>query len=96
MRKNFNECCECPFFKKENEENGMCQLRDVPISCDARCHFLQGSNELDEKQAEKILLYHQIWRRHNGKKPMKMVNGTLIGLAIDVALNALRKNLNKE
>ena len=85
-------CKECPFLRNAHNKSlgnyKHCWIAQYGRMPDDECYFLDIEHNLDNRQAEKILSYHNKWRR--GKKGKK-VNGFLVGLAITEAIRCLRK-----
>lgn len=85
-------CKECPFLRNGHDKSlgyyKHCWIAQYGRMPNDECYFLEMGHDLNNRQAAKVLSYHNKWRR--GKK-RKMVSGFLIGLAINQSLRCLRK-----
>lgn len=89
MNQYFSKCRECPFFKQVKGRNyGTCYISKSNVKIENDCEYTEFGKDLDLNQAIKVLHYHQKWRR--GCK-IQMVSPSLTGMAIDVALQTMRK-----
>lgn len=87
-------CGECPLFKyKDSDGYWICDINEcLVVDCLTKCVFRQQS-ELTEEQAIKIL---QCAQKYGRGEEMNMPPLTLLGLAIDTAIQVLRQNIKEE
>lgn len=85
-------CGQCSFIRNEDIDGyGICVITKRECNCGDKCFFTERN--MNDAEALKILHYAQKWRR--GYK-CKMPRPTLFGMAIDKAINIIRKELRNE
>ena len=82
------KCNDCPFFRKINKF-GACELNGYTFRKEDICLYEDRKLfNLKPRAAEKVLHYHQKWRRGAN---IKMLSPVLTGKAVDTAIRELRK-----
>ena len=91
MRK-YIYCGECSFLRYEDIDGyGICLITKRECNCGDTCFCLD--RKMNKTETVKILHYAQKWRR--GYK-CEMPKPVLFGMAIDNAINIIRKALKNE